>query len=63
MGINPGRGDNVMREMAREVNLLDSDRRREADMPISPVKRKAGIIAFGCVAALIIVILLLFVIL
>lgn len=63
MGTNIGRGDNIMREMAREVNLVESDRRREADMPISPAKRKAGIIAFGCVAALIVVILLLFVIL
>lgn len=63
MGMNPGRGDNIMREMAREVNLMESDRRREADMPISPAKRKAGIIAFGCVAALLVVLILLFVIL
>lgn len=63
MGINPGRGDNIMREMAREVNLMENDRKREADMPVSLTKRKAGIIAFVGVAALIVAILLLFVIL
>lgn len=63
MGINPGRGDNMMREMAREVNLMESDRKRESEKPASPAQRKAGLIAFGCVAAVIVVILLLFIIL
>ncbi len=62
MGI-PQRSDNIMREMAREVNLLDDDVKREKEQPISPAKKKAGVIAFWCLLALLVAIIMLFVIL
>lgn len=54
------RNDNIMREMAREVNLLEHDRKHEAQKEMSKSRRKAGIIAFWCVLAFIVFILLLF---
>lgn len=55
--------DNIMREMVREVNLMEQDRKREAAKPVSEAKRKAGKIAFFCLAGLFLLIILLFVIL
>lgn len=57
------RRDNIMQNMAREVNLLNHDNKREAEKPISAKERKAGIIAFWCILALVVFIILLFVIL
>ncbi len=61
MGMDIGRGDNVMREMAREVNLAEHDRKSEAGSSVSPAKKKAGMIACGALVAVIVVIVLLFV--
>ena len=55
--------DNIMRDMAREVNLLNDDVKREKEQPISPAKKKAGVIAFWCLLALLVAIIMLFVIL
>lgn len=63
MGTNIGRGDNVMREMARETNLLEHDRKTGAETPVSPANKKAGMIACCGLVALIVVIVLLFVVL
>ncbi len=63
MGMNIGRGDNVMREMARETNLLEHDRKTEAGKNITPESRKKGMIAFGCMVAVVVVIVLLFIVL
>ncbi|MDO4302381.1 MAG: hypothetical protein Q4D94_00585 [Bacillota bacterium] len=63
MGTNIGRGDNVMREMARETNLLEHDRKTEAGKDITPESRKRGIIAFGCTLAVVAVIVFLFIVL
>ena len=48
------RRDNIMQNMAREVNLLNHDNKREAEKPISAKERKAGIIAFWCILALVV---------
>ncbi|MDE7334474.1 MAG: hypothetical protein K2O16_20035 [Lachnospiraceae bacterium] len=56
------RRDNIMENMAREVNMLDHDNKSEAQKPISAKERKTGIIAFWCILALVVFIILLFVI-
>ncbi len=53
------RNDNIMQNMAREVQLLDYDNKMEAKKPVSERKRKIGIIAFW---ALLIIIVVVFVI-
>ncbi len=40
------RNDNIMRNMAREVQLLEYDNKMEAKKPVSEHKRKIGVIAF-----------------
>lgn len=62
METNIGRGDNVMKEMAREVNLAEHDRRTEAGKPVSPSQKKAGMIACCGLVAVIVIIVLMFVI-
>lgn len=57
------RRDNIMQNMAREVNLLEHDNKTAVQKPISAKERKAGIIAFWSILALVIFLILLFVIL
>lgn len=59
----PQRNDNIMQNMAREVNLMEHDRKHEAQTPATDKQRKIGQIAFGAVLGFIVVIILLFVIL
>ncbi len=59
----PQRNDNIMQNMAREVNLMEHDRKHEAQTPVTDKQRKIGQIAFGAVLGFIVVIILLFVIL
>ena len=40
------RNDNIMQNMAREVQLLEYDNKMEAKKPVSEHKRKIGVIAF-----------------
>lgn len=63
MGYGVQNKDNIMREMAREVNLMENDRKREAEKPVSESGRKRGIIVFWCMLVLPILIFLLFVLL
>ena len=58
-----GRGDNIMREMAREVNLLEQDRNNSAQEEISQKQRMRGQIIFGVIALALVVIVALFVVL
>lgn len=62
MGMNIGRGDNVMKEMAREVNLLEHDRENTIN-ELNQKKRKLGRIACCIILAFIILILALFILL
>lgn len=62
MGMNIGRGDNVMKEMAREVNLLEHDRENTSN-ELNQKKRKLGRIACCIILAFIILILALFILL
>lgn len=62
MGMNIGKGDNVMKEMAREVNLLEHDRENTSN-ELNQKKRKLGRIACCIILAFIILILALFILL
>lgn len=57
----PQRSDNIMQNMAREVNLLEHDRRQEAEKPISEKQMKMGKIAFGVMLGVFVLIIALFV--
>ena len=57
----PQRSDNIMQNMAREVNLLEHDRRQEAKKPISEKQMKMGKIAFGVMLGVLVLIIALFV--
>ena len=57
------RRDNIMQNMAREVNLMEHDNKTSSQKPISAKERKVGIIAFWSILALVIFLILLFVIL
>lgn len=57
----PQRNDNIMQNMAREVNLMEHDRRQEAAKPVSEKQMKMGKIAFGVALAVFVLIILLFV--
>ena len=59
----PQRNDNLMQNMAREVNLLEHDRRQEAGKPASVKQKKIGKIAFGIFLGLFVLLILLFAIL
>lgn len=63
MGFGTGgmrRDDNLMHEMAREVQLMEYDR-QHSGQENNPQKRKMGLIAFWCLLALLLLILSLFV--
>ena len=42
----PNRSDNIMREMAREIQLLEHDNRREAQKEVSAKRKKIGVTVF-----------------
>lgn len=56
----PQRSDNIMQNMAREVNLMEHDRKLEAGKPVSEKQMKMGKIAFGITLAVLVLIVLLF---
>ncbi len=57
----PQRSDNIMQNMAREVNLMEHDRRQEEVKPISEKQMKMGKIAFGVTLGVLMLIIALFV--
>lgn len=57
----PQRSDNIMQNMAREVNLMEHDRQNEAAKPITEKQMKLGRIAFAATIGAIVFIILLFV--
>ena len=57
----PQRGDNLSRNLAQNVNMLEHERNVENKKPISEKERKAGIIAFIVIAILLCSIVLLFI--
>lgn len=62
MGMNIGRGDNIMREMAWEVNLTNHDL-QQSGQAVTPKKRKAGMIACCALLAFIVLLIALFILL
>ena len=58
----PQRSDNIMQNMAREINLMESDRKHEAGKPMSKKQKKVGKIMFGITLGLFVLLILLFVI-
>ena len=57
----PQRGDNMMRNLAQEVNMLDHEQDVAKQKPISEKERKAGIFAFIVVFIILCIIVLLFI--
>ena len=55
------KNDNIMQNMAREVNLMEHDRRQEAAKPVNEKQMKKGKIAFGITIGLLVMIIILFV--
>ncbi len=47
----PNRSDNIMREMAREIQLLEHDNRREAQKEVSAKRKKIGVTVFWILLA------------
>lgn len=62
MGMNIGRGDHIMREMARETGLINHDLKRQGQ-ETDPGKVRAGRIACCVLAAFIVLIVSLFLLL
>lgn len=62
MGMNIGRGDNISKEMVREINLLENDR-KVSNGATNPKKKTLGKIAFIIILLFIILIIALFFIL
>ncbi len=57
----PQRSDNIMQNMAREVNLMEHDRRQEAAKSVNEKQMKRGKIAFAVTLGVFVLIILLFV--
>ena len=58
----PQRGDNLMQNMAREVNLMEHDRKQEAGKPTTEKQKKTGKVLFGILLGLFVLLILLFVV-
>lgn len=59
----PPRNDNIQQNLAREVNLLEHDRKTQNAVPVTERQKKLGKIAFFIILAALIFFILLFVIL